>query len=176
MIILVRKTKNVALDVVDRCSFLCFPHTSCYSHIFPAITRAKASVALVRSFVAMGAHQLAIRRASVIPDGVINGRRERNVLSKSVAVNLGSAASDERLPGHFSRLKDELLGTTSDFCGSKKVASPQCSDGNSINGRTIGYYEGWNYQRKCGSTTLTLILIEKSADEVAQRWHPRISH
>jgi hypothetical protein len=43
-----------------------------------------------------------------------------------------------------------FCGTTSDFCGGAVVSSPQCS-GKSSDGRTIGYYEGWNGQRACGS-------------------------
>ncbi|KAI5457374.1 glycoside hydrolase superfamily [Mariannaea sp. PMI_226] len=45
-----------------------------------------------------------------------------------------------------------FCGTTSDFCGSKTVTSPECSiDKKSSDGRTVGYYEGWNYQRDCGN-------------------------
>ncbi|OAA63386.1 class 5 chitinase 1 [Niveomyces insectorum RCEF 264] len=43
-----------------------------------------------------------------------------------------------------------FCGTTSDFCGSAVVSSPQCS-GKSSDGRTIGYYEGWNGQHPCGT-------------------------
>lgn len=43
-----------------------------------------------------------------------------------------------------------FCGTTSEFCGSKTVTEPQCSSsGNSVNARTIGYYEGWNQERPC---------------------------
>ncbi|KAF4552683.1 putative glycosyl hydrolases family 18 protein 1 [Elsinoe fawcettii] len=40
--------------------------------------------------------------------------------------------------------------TTADFCGDNKVKSPSC-DGTSSNQRTIGYYEGWNLGRPCGT-------------------------
>jgi chitinase len=45
-----------------------------------------------------------------------------------------------------------FCGTTADFCGDKIVSAPQCDPaGNSSHGRTIGYYEGWNWQRPCGT-------------------------
>ncbi|KXX73815.1 Killer toxin subunits alpha/beta [Madurella mycetomatis] len=44
-----------------------------------------------------------------------------------------------------------FCGTTEGFCGSKKVASPECPGGKSSDKRTIGYYEGWNLQRPCGT-------------------------
>ncbi|KAF7592768.1 hypothetical protein BBP40_012526 [Aspergillus hancockii] len=37
--------------------------------------------------------------------------------------------------------------TTKDFCGDKKVVSPEC-DGNSSRVKTIGYYEAWNVERR----------------------------
>jgi chitinase len=47
-----------------------------------------------------------------------------------------------------------FCGTTSDFCGSAVVSEPQCdASANSTSGRTIGYYEGWNWQRSCGTMT-----------------------
>lgn len=43
-------------------------------------------------------------------------------------------------------------GTTPEFCGSTTVTSPSCDvSADSSNGRTIGYYEGWNWQRSCGT-------------------------
>ncbi|KAG2419068.1 hypothetical protein HFD88_002172 [Aspergillus terreus] len=42
-----------------------------------------------------------------------------------------------------------FCGTTSDFCGDKKVVSPECN-GNSATKRVIGYWEAWNAQRPCG--------------------------
>jgi chitinase len=46
-----------------------------------------------------------------------------------------------------------FCGTTADFCGGKTVTSPTCDPAaGSSNKRTIGYYEGWNWQRPCGST------------------------
>lgn len=45
-----------------------------------------------------------------------------------------------------------FCGTTADFCGGAVVPSPQCSqDQRTSDKRTIGYYEGWNYQRPCGN-------------------------
>ncbi|EPE06529.1 chitinase class V [Ophiostoma piceae UAMH 11346] len=41
-----------------------------------------------------------------------------------------------------------FCGTTSDFCGDKKVKKPSCG-GTSSKGRTIGYYEGWSSTRAC---------------------------
>ncbi|OJJ42539.1 hypothetical protein ASPZODRAFT_147179 [Penicilliopsis zonata CBS 506.65] len=47
-----------------------------------------------------------------------------------------------------------FCGTTSDFCGGLVVSSPQCDiSTNSSNQRTVGYYEGWNWQRSCGKMT-----------------------
>ncbi|KAL2068496.1 hypothetical protein VTL71DRAFT_14833 [Oculimacula yallundae] len=43
-----------------------------------------------------------------------------------------------------------FCGTTSLFCNGNTVTSPQCS-GRSTDKRTIGYYEGWNLQRPCGT-------------------------
>ncbi|KAH8812727.1 chitinase [Xylogone sp. PMI_703] len=45
-----------------------------------------------------------------------------------------------------------FCGTTSDFCGAKTVVSPSCG-GSSSDARTIGYYEGWNLERECGTMT-----------------------
>ncbi|KAK9414532.1 putative chitinase [Seiridium unicorne] len=45
-----------------------------------------------------------------------------------------------------------FCGTTSDFCGSETVTSPSCDvSAGSSNARTVGYYEGWNWQRDCGN-------------------------
>ncbi|KAF4984917.1 hypothetical protein FDECE_16983 [Fusarium decemcellulare] len=45
-----------------------------------------------------------------------------------------------------------FCGTLPSYCKGKTVASPQCSkDLHSSDKRTIGYYEGWNYQRPCGN-------------------------
>ncbi|OTB01251.1 glycoside hydrolase family 18 protein [Hypoxylon sp. CI-4A] len=47
-----------------------------------------------------------------------------------------------------------FCGTTDQFCGGKKVISPSCDPAaGSSNNRTIGYYEGWNYQHACGTMT-----------------------
>lgn len=46
--------------------------------------------------------------------------------------------------------KHGFCGTTVDFCEGKVVPNPQCG-GKSSDKRTIGYYEGWNYQRPCGN-------------------------
>lgn len=47
-----------------------------------------------------------------------------------------------------------FCGTAPDFCGGAVVSSPECAvAGKSSNKRTIGYYEGWNYQRSCGTMT-----------------------
>jgi chitinase len=47
-----------------------------------------------------------------------------------------------------------FCGTTSDFCGGAVISSPECLvSGKSSNKRTVGYYEGWNYQRSCGTMT-----------------------
>ncbi|KAF1812796.1 glycoside hydrolase [Eremomyces bilateralis CBS 781.70] len=43
-----------------------------------------------------------------------------------------------------------FCGTTADFCNGKVVVSPECS-GRSSDQKTIGYYEGWNLQRTCGT-------------------------
>ncbi|KAK1758816.1 glycoside hydrolase superfamily [Echria macrotheca] len=42
-----------------------------------------------------------------------------------------------------------FCGTTPDFCGGNLAAKPECS-GRSSDAKTIGYWEGWNGQRKCG--------------------------
>ncbi|KAF7672440.1 glycoside hydrolase family 18 protein [Alternaria burnsii] len=45
-----------------------------------------------------------------------------------------------------------FCGTTIDFCGPDPVPHPQCDlSKRSADARTIGYYEGWNYQRPCGN-------------------------
>ncbi|KFY47845.1 hypothetical protein V495_01790 [Pseudogymnoascus sp. VKM F-4514 (FW-929)] len=45
-----------------------------------------------------------------------------------------------------------FCGTTPDFCAGKVTSSPECPvSANSSNARTIGYYEGWNWQRPCGN-------------------------
>lgn len=44
-----------------------------------------------------------------------------------------------------------FCGTTQDFCDGKTVSSPQCPGGTSADQRLIGYYEGWNLARPCGS-------------------------
>lgn len=45
-----------------------------------------------------------------------------------------------------------FCGTTAEFCGGETVTSPSCdAAADSSNGRTIGYYEGWNWQRACGT-------------------------
>ncbi|KFY05480.1 hypothetical protein V492_08509 [Pseudogymnoascus sp. VKM F-4246] len=47
-----------------------------------------------------------------------------------------------------------FCGTTADFCAGKVTSSPECpASGNSSSARTIGYYEGWNWQRPCGTMT-----------------------
>ncbi|KAI1373922.1 glycoside hydrolase superfamily [Hypoxylon crocopeplum] len=46
-----------------------------------------------------------------------------------------------------------FCGTTQDFCAGKTVASPQCSGGTSADQKLIGYYEGWNLARPCGTMT-----------------------
>lgn len=43
-----------------------------------------------------------------------------------------------------------FCGTTPTFCKGILTPSPQCG-GRSSDKRTIGYYEGWNMQRPCGS-------------------------
>ncbi|EXM21885.1 hypothetical protein FOTG_10183 [Fusarium oxysporum f. sp. vasinfectum 25433] len=45
-----------------------------------------------------------------------------------------------------------FCGTLSSYCKGKTVASPKCDKAkHSSDKRTIGYYEGWNYQRPCGN-------------------------
>jgi chitinase len=45
-----------------------------------------------------------------------------------------------------------FCGTTDDFCKGRQVSVPQCdAAANSSHARTIGYYEGWNWQRPCGT-------------------------
>ncbi|KAK5658632.1 hypothetical protein OQA88_2025 [Cercophora sp. LCS_1] len=45
-----------------------------------------------------------------------------------------------------------FCGVTDDFCQGRKTASPECAiaDGTSDK-RTVGYYEGWNLARSCGT-------------------------
>ncbi|KAF9876847.1 hypothetical protein CkaCkLH20_05693 [Colletotrichum karsti] len=45
-----------------------------------------------------------------------------------------------------------FCGTTEDFCNGRVVSKPECAaGGRSSDARTIGYYEGWNGQRPCGT-------------------------
>ncbi|KAK8048785.1 chitinase [Apiospora phragmitis] len=44
-----------------------------------------------------------------------------------------------------------FCGTTELFCNGKTVASPQCPGGTSADQKLIGYYEGWNLARPCGT-------------------------
>ncbi|AEO68677.1 glycoside hydrolase family 18 protein [Thermothielavioides terrestris NRRL 8126] len=45
-----------------------------------------------------------------------------------------------------------FCGTTDQYCQGKVVSVPQCDPNkNSSHARTIGYYEGWNWQRPCGT-------------------------
>ncbi|KAK0613259.1 chitinase [Immersiella caudata] len=47
-----------------------------------------------------------------------------------------------------------FCGTTQDFCQGKKVASPNCPVAQKTSDkRTVGYYEGWNHERPCGTMT-----------------------
>lgn len=47
-----------------------------------------------------------------------------------------------------------FCGTTELFCGHELASSPECAvSANSSSGRTIGYYEGWSWQRSCGTMT-----------------------
>lgn len=47
-----------------------------------------------------------------------------------------------------------FCGTAEDYCHGAVVSSPECDiSAGSSNGRTIGYYEGWNWQRSCGTMT-----------------------
>ncbi|KAI9041496.1 glycoside hydrolase [Aspergillus affinis] len=41
-----------------------------------------------------------------------------------------------------------FCGTTEDFCQGKKVISPECK-GESAKAKLIGYWEGWNQEKKC---------------------------
>lgn len=43
-----------------------------------------------------------------------------------------------------------FCGSTPDFCAGRTIPNPQCG-GTSSDKRTIGYYEGWNHERKCGN-------------------------
>lgn len=49
-----------------------------------------------------------------------------------------------------------FCGTAEGFCQGKTVASPQCPGGKSADQKLIGYYEGWNLARPCGSTFIPL--------------------
>ncbi|KAK7425112.1 hypothetical protein QQX98_000026 [Neonectria punicea] len=44
-----------------------------------------------------------------------------------------------------------FCGTLPSYCKGETVASPQCKGQHTSDKRTIGYYEGWNYQRPCGN-------------------------
>lgn len=47
-----------------------------------------------------------------------------------------------------------FCGTTQDFCQGKQVASPECPVAQRTSDkRTVGYYEGWNLERPCGTMT-----------------------
>ena len=93
-------------------------------------------------------HQAAIKSLIVIPDGVLNGPRVKNVLSTSAARN----SVRERPVSNGSMLNSYgnlgFCGTTSEFCGTQTVTAPSCS-GDSSNQKTIGYYEGWSTTRSC---------------------------
>ncbi|PYH28142.1 glycoside hydrolase [Aspergillus neoniger CBS 115656] len=54
----------------------------------------------------------------------------------------------EKCPLNVCCSKYGFCGTTSDFCGNKTVEKPSCS-GSSVDGRSIGYYEGWSISRVC---------------------------
>ncbi|KAK7969466.1 hypothetical protein PG988_008539 [Apiospora saccharicola] len=72
-------------------------------------------------------------------------------------------SSDFKGPGNRKgSLRQELLlvalrrefgfcGTAEDFCQGKTVPSPQCPGGKSADQKLIGYYEGWNLARPCGT-------------------------
>lgn len=66
-----------------------------------------------------------------------------------------------------------FCGTTKDFCGDKVVTAPSCG-GTSTNARTIGYYEGWNHQRPCGSMfrTASLKMLKLTLTSDDPRGHP----
>ncbi|RGP81325.1 glycoside hydrolase family 18 [Fusarium longipes] len=45
-----------------------------------------------------------------------------------------------------------FCGTLPSYCKGETVASPQCSrDQHTSDKRTVGYYEGWNFQKPCGN-------------------------
>jgi chitinase len=45
-----------------------------------------------------------------------------------------------------------FCGTTADFCRGAQVPKPECAlSAATSDKRTIGYYEGWNWQRPCGN-------------------------
>ncbi|KAG4273145.1 chitinase [Fusarium proliferatum] len=45
-----------------------------------------------------------------------------------------------------------FCGTLTSYCKGKTVTSPKCDKAkHSSDKKTIGYYEGWNYQRPCGN-------------------------
>ncbi|KAH8803723.1 glycoside hydrolase superfamily [Xylogone sp. PMI_703] len=69
-------------------------------------------------------------------------------------------AAREICPLHVCCSKFGFCGTTTDFCGTSTVAQPSCSIANSTSKRTIGYYEGWNYQRPCQSKLINIIPVE----------------
>lgn len=93
----------------------------------------------------------AIIRVNVILDGVSSGRMLQIVPSTCVAANLDFAVCIQWVFTHCSHGLT-VIGTTSEFCGSKTVTSPSCS-GSSSDARTVGYYEGWNLEHNCDSMT-----------------------
>ena len=65
---------------------------------------------------------------------------------------MGSVVSAQEHPDDTKTpSKVRLKGTTEGFCGSATVPEPNCG-GSSSDGRTVGYYEGWNLEKSCGST------------------------
>lgn len=54
-----------------------------------------------------------------------------------------------------------FCGTTADFCNGVVTPSPQCST-KTADEKLIGYYEGWNMQRPCGSKSLCIYGFEIS--------------
>ncbi|KAK2841524.1 hypothetical protein FQN49_006173 [Arthroderma sp. PD_2] len=59
-----------------------------------------------------------------------------------------------------------FCGTTSDFCGGVTVPSPECGGGDSASQKVIGYYEGWNLQRPCGTM---------SPEQIPLGWYTHIN-
>lgn len=51
-----------------------------------------------------------------------------------------------------------FCGTTPDFCNGVVTPSPQCNT-RTADEKLIGYYEGWNMQRPCGSKQPWTLLI-----------------